>query len=302
MIAKLALTKPSLTLVDAEIGCPTYTKDLADAIVTLMNGTYVPGIYHLINEDEGVNWRAFAEEIFSTLGIAPVFTCVSGDAFPRLAKRADDVSMVNTKGPKLPSRRDALARFFRGPLKGGTTITLTGIPGLFTCTPHRFGDPRGWFSEVMNCDFLRSIGMDAPLVQINEGQSVKGIVRGLHFQRPPFAQTKLVSCTAGRLFDVAVDIRKGSSTYGKSFGVELSAENGMGLYISEGFAHGMMALEDGTRIRYHVFGSGYEPSAEGGLRWNDPSLQIAWPCIDMEPVANSRDANWTLFEETSSPF
>lgn len=302
IMAKLALTKPELTIVDEEIGCPTYTADLAEAMVKLLSGDYAPGTYHLVNEDEGKTWYGFAEEIFNALGIQPKKTAVSGDAFPRPAKRPKKIVLLNTKGPKLPSRRDALDRFLRGPLKAGIDIQLTALPGLFAFTPKRLGDERGWFCEALNFSLLRDLGLAYQPVQINEGQSRAGIVRGLHFQAPPFAQTKIVSCTAGRLFDVAVDIRKSSSTYGKWFGIELSAQNGTCLYIPEGFAHGMMALEEGTRIRYHLFGAGWEPSAEGGVRYNDPAFQIAWPDIETPLTANQRDAAWPLFSAFTTPF
>ncbi len=302
IMTKLALTKPELTIVDEEIGCPTYTADLAEAIVKLGLENYAPGTYHLVNEDEGKTWYGFAQEIFDVLGIAPKMKPVAGDAFPRPAKRPKKIILQNTKGPKLPSRRDALERFLRGPLKAGMDIQLTGIPGLFAFTAKRLGDERGWFSEAMNFAWLRDVGLEHVPVQINEGQSLKGIVRGLHFQAPPFAQTKIVSCTAGKIYDVAVDIRKDSPTYGKSFGIELSAQNGTCLYIPEGFAHGMMSLEDGSRIRYHIFGAGWERSAEGGLRYNDPDIHISWPDIGTTPQANARDANWQLFAEFSSPF
>ncbi|MEK9156834.1 MAG: dTDP-4-dehydrorhamnose reductase [Patescibacteria group bacterium] len=302
IMTKLALTQPKLTIVDEEIGCPTYTYDLAAGVVELLSGEYVSGTYHLVNEDEGKTWFGFAEEIFDVLSINPERTAVSSAAFPRPAVRPKNVILKNTKGPKLPSRRDALERFLCGPLKAGIDIQLTGIPGLFAFTPKRLGDERGWFSETLNFALLRDFGMQHAPTQINEGQSLKGIVRGLHFQAPPFAQTKIVSCTAGRIFDVAVDIRKNSPTYGKWFGLELSAQNGTTLYIPEGFAHGMMALEDGSRIRYHLFGSGWERSAEGGLRYNDPEIGIIWPEIDVPVSVNARDASWQLFSELQSPF
>ena len=303
IMAKLALTQPELTLVDEEVGCPTYTVDLAEATAALLEqGAYEPGIYHLVNEDEGKTWFGFAEEIFSVLGIDPKRKAVSGAAFPRPAQRPRRIVLLNTKGPKLPSRRDALERFLRGPLKAGMDIQLSGLPGLFAFTSKRLGDERGWFSEALSFALLRDLGLQHAPVQINEGQSLKGIVRGLHFQAPPFAQTKIVSCTAGRIFDVAVDIRKNSPTYGKWFGIELSAQNGTALYVPEGFAHGMMALEDGSRIRYHLFGSGWERSAEGGLRYNDPEIGIVWPEIDIPVSVNARDASWQLFSEFQTPF
>ncbi len=303
IMAKLALTKGELTVVDGEVGCPTYTVDLATAILELLGGTYAYGVYHLVNEDDGVTWLAFAQEIVATLGLSPKITPIAPVDFVRPAKRPLSSILLNTKGPKLPSRKDALARFLLGPFKKGMGIEQTSIPGLFAFTPPRNGDERGWFSEVLNVGMLRDLGLVSSFVQINEGQSLQGIVRGMHFQAPPFAQTKIVACTAGRIFDVAVDIRQGSPTYGAWFGVELSAQNGKMLYIPEGFAHGMMALEDGSRIRYHVAGSSWEPSAESGLRFDDPSLSIVWPELNPgKPQANARDASWKDFSDFTSPF
>ncbi len=149
---------------------------------------------------------------------------------------------------------------------------------------------------------LRNLGLRTDLAQINEGQSTKGILRGMHFQAPPFAQAKIVSCTAGSIHDVAIDIRKNSPTFGKHFAIELSAANGRALYIPEGFAHGLLSLEDGSRIRYHVFGASWEKSSEGGLRYNDPALEIAWPDVGVPFSANARDASWPLLSEFQTPF
>lgn len=302
LIVQRALTKPAITLVDEEFACPTYTNDLAVAVRALFDESYPSGTYHLVNEDDGVTWHGFAEEIFAVLGIDPVRSTVDGATFKRPAKRALSTMMSNTRGPKLPSRRDALTRFLLGPLKGGMKIEQTGIPGLFAFTPTRFGDERGWFSEVLSLVALRNLGLRTDLVQINEGQSTKGILRGLHFQAPPFGQAKIVSCTAGSVLDVAVDIRTASPTFGKHFAIELSAANGKALYIPEGFAHGLVSLEDGSRIRYHVFGASWEKSAEGGLRYNDPTLEIAWPEVGVPFSANARDASWPLLEDLHSPF
>jgi len=290
LIVQRALTKPAITLVDEEFACPTYTADLAVAVRSLLDESYPAGTYHLVNEDDGVTWNGFAEEIFAVLGINPARSTVDGSTFKRPAKRALSTMMNNTRGPKLPSRRDALTRFLLGPLKGGMKIEQTGIPGLFAFTPTRFGDERGWFSEVLSLVALRNLGLRTDLTQINEGQSTKGILRGLHFQAPPFGQAKIVSCTAGSIQDFAVDIRTASPTFGKHFAIELSAANGKAFYIPEGFAHGLLSLEDGSRIRYHVFGASWEKSAEGGLRYNDPALEIAWPDVGVPFSANPRDA------------
>lgn len=302
LIVQRALTKPAITLVDEEFACPTFTADLAAAVRALFDDSYPAGTYHLVNEDDGVTWSGFAEEIFTVLGIDPSRSTVDGATFQRPAKRALSTMMKNARGPKLPSRRDALMRFLLGPLKGGMNIEQTGISGLFAFTPKRFGDERGWFSEVLSLVALRNLGLRTDLVQINEGQSTKGILRGLHFQAPPFGQAKIVSCTAGSVCDVVVDIRTASPTYGKHFSIELSAANGKALYVPEGFAHGLMSLEDGSRLRYHVFGAPWEKSSEGGLRYDDPALGIVWPDLGVPISANTRDGSWPLFSDFTSPF
>lgn len=302
LIIRGALTKPEVALVNEEYACPTYTADLAVAVRTLFDESYPGGIYHLVNEDEGVTWHGFAEEIFAVLGIDPKRSMLDGATFKRPAKRAASTMMKNILGPKLPSRRDALARFLLGPSKDAMKIEQTGIPGLFVLTPKRFGDARGWFSEALSLMALRNFGLRTDLVQVNEGQSAQGVLRGMHFQIPPFGQAKIVSCTSGSIYDVAIDLRQTSPTYGRHFGVELSAMNGKSLYIPEGFAHGMMSQENDSRIRYHVFGASWEKFAERGLRYNDPALGIVWPQGKWQISANIRDTSWPLLAEFQTPF
>ena len=156
--------------------------------------------------------------------------------------------------------------------------------------PRRFEDSRGYFVETYNQRAAIAAGVTATFVQDNQSLSTRrGTVRGLHFQRAPEPQAKLVRIVAGSVFDVAVDLRAGSATYGKWCGATLSAEGGEQLYIPVGFAHGFCTLEDETTVAYKVDGF-YNKSAEGGLRWNDPDLAIAWPLPAADIHVSERDA------------
>jgi dTDP-4-dehydrorhamnose 3,5-epimerase len=151
------------------------------------------------------------------------------------------------------------------------------MPEIKLIKPRRFGDARGFFVETYNQRALAAAGITDEFVQDNHSRSeAVGTVRGLHFQTPPFAQVKLVRCSAGRIFDVAVDIRRGSPTYGRHVAVELSAANGWQLLIPAGFAHGLATLEPGTEVQYKV-SADYSPANDAGILWNDPALGIAWP-------------------------
>ena len=150
-----------------------------------------------------------------------------------------------------------------------------GIEGLYLIEPAVHGDSRGYFMETYNKRDMQEEGLDINFVQDNQSSSVKGVLRGLHFQKQ-YPQGKLVRVIKGRVFDVAVDIRKGSKTYGKWFGVELSEENKKQFYISEGFAHGFLVLSDGAEFCYKVTDF-YHPNDEGGIAWNDPAIGIIWP-------------------------
>lgn len=176
----------------------------------------------------------------------------------------------------------------------------TGIPDLVIVEPQVFGDARGFFFEAHNASRFEELGIEPGVVQINQSFSAAGIVRGLHFQTPPRGQSKLVRCIRGRLFDVAVDIRRGSPTYGKWFGVELSAENKRMLFVPSGFAHGFCALTD-CELLYLCGISGYDKAAEGGLRYDDPSIGIAWP-YDGELSGNERDLLFPDFSTFETPF
>lgn len=160
------------------------------------------------------------------------------------------------------------------------------LPGLVLVRTTDFPDERGWFRETYKASAFRDHGLRTDFRQDNLATSRRGALRGLHFQRAPSRQAKLVRCVAGSIHDVVVDLREGSSTFGTWKAVTLTAETGDGLYIPEGFAHGYLALEEGTAVAYKVTGE-YDPSAEGGIRWNDPGLGIEWPTDD--PILSERD-------------
>lgn len=166
----------------------------------------------------------------------------------------------------------------------------TPLSGVKLITPRRFGDNRGFFSESYSVKALAEHGIDTVFVQDNHSLSMtEGTIRGLHFQNPPHAQDKLVRCGRGRLFDVAVDIRKGSPTYGQWFGAELSFENGRQLLIPKGFAHGFVTREPETEIIYKC-SDYYHPETEGALIWNDPDIGIDWQIGTLSPVLSAKDA------------
>ena len=158
-----------------------------------------------------------------------------------------------------------------------TEIFRTALPDVIRILPSRFGDHRGFFSETYSQLAYANLGIEAVFVQDNHSLSAAvGTVRGLHFQVPPHAQAKLVRCGRGAIFDVAVDIRRGSPTYGRWAGFTLSAENGAQLYIPVGFAHGFATLEPDSEIIYKC-SDYYAPETEGALRWDDPDIGIDWP-------------------------
>ena len=145
-----------------------------------------------------------------------------------------------------------------------------------------------------------SIGLEQPFIQDNHARSEeKGVVRGLHFQNPPYAQSKLIWATHGAIFDVAVDLRRRSPTFGKWHSVVLSAENALRFYVPRGFAHGYMTLEEGTEVQYKV-DAYYNPSEESGIRWNDPELAIPWP--PLAPILSPKDAALPGIKELQTPF
>ncbi len=183
-----------------------------------------------------------------------------------------------------------------------TEFARTTLDGVLEITPKRFGDNRGFFSESYSQRDFEDHGIKTVFVQDNHSLSaIKGTVRGLHFQAPPSAQAKLVRCGRGSIFDVAVDIRCGSPTYGQWYGTELSFENGRQLLIPEGFLHGFMTLEDDCEIVYKC-SDFYAPQCDGGVRWNDPDIGIRWPGCGAEPVLSAKDETAPLFKDFTSPF
>ena len=180
-------------------------------------------------------------------------------------------------------------------------IKDTKLPGVKLLKPKRFGDHRGFFAETYNRRLYTELGVDVEFVQDNHSLSAAaGTVRGLHFQAPPHAQTKLVRCGRGAIFDVAVDIRRGSPTYGQWAGFTLSAENGTQLYIPAGFAHGFATLEPDSEIIYKC-SDYYTPETEGSLRWDDPAIGIGWP-VTGDAVLSEKDAVASLLADLNSPF
>ena len=167
--------------------------------------------------------------------------------------------------------------------------------------PTRHEDERGFFSETYSRSKYKKLGIDFDFLQDNSSLSWKaGTLRGLHFQAPPFAQGKLVRCGNGAIFDVAVDIRKGSPTFGKWEGYELSAENGYQFFVPIGFAHGFVTLKADSEIIYKCTDY-YTPKSEGTIRWDDPSIGIKWP-LSENPIINKRDATAPLLSEVETPF
>lgn len=180
-------------------------------------------------------------------------------------------------------------------------VQPTPLPGLLRIIPKRFGDHRGFFSECYNARDLADHGVTSQFVQDNHSVSEgSGTLRGLHFQGPPHAQDKLVRCGRGALFDVAVDIRRGSPTVGHWFGAVLSAENGVQMLVPAGFAHGFLTLQPETEILYKC-SDYYAPECEGALRWDDPDIGIEWP-LSGDPIVSEKDATAPALATLDSPF
>lgn len=173
------------------------------------------------------------------------------------------------------------------------------IAGLIEIIPRKFGDARGYFFESYSQKVFAEAGIDVTFVQDNESFSQKGVLRGLHFQKPPYAQGKLVRVSSGSALDVAVDIRKDSPTYGQHLTCLLDARKSNMFFVPPGFAHGFVALEDNTTFLYKCTDY-YQPSAEGGLMWNDPDLGIDWQITD--PLISAKDQVQASFAGFQSPF
>lgn len=167
-------------------------------------------------------------------------------------------------------------------------IIKTEIPDVMIFEPKVFGDDRGFFFESFNQKvFEEAVGRKVDFIQDNHSKSTQGVLRGLHYQLPPFAQAKLVRCVVGEVFDVAVDIRESSPTFGKWVGVHLSAENKRQLWIPEGFAHGFLVLSETAEFVYKTTNY-YSPMHDRGIVWNDPSIRIEWP-LKTEPLLSGKD-------------
>jgi dTDP-4-dehydrorhamnose 3,5-epimerase len=181
-------------------------------------------------------------------------------------------------------------------------IETTAIDGVVAITPPRFGDHRGYFSEVFKDAWFRENVADVTFLQDNESLSAQpGTVRGLHFQTPPFAQGKLVRCLAGRIMDVAVDIRTGSPSFGQWISWELSSENGAQLWVPPGFAHGFATLEPNSIISYKVTAP-YSPQHDRGVAWNDPAIGIRWPVDEKDMVLSDKDRSLPRLADVPSHF
>ena len=178
-------------------------------------------------------------------------------------------------------------------------LTPTTIDGVVVVTPERHSDERGFFARTFCAREFEEAGLRPHVAQANVSyNNHAGTLRGLHFQRPPAAEAKLVRCTRGRVYDVAVDLRPASPSFLRHVGVVLDAEEHNALYVPEGCAHGYLTLEDGCEVTYQV-SEFYSPGVEGGLRWNDPGLAIAWPAAVR--VISEKDANWPDLASASVP-
>ena len=179
----------------------------------------------------------------------------------------------------------------------GPQFEKLALAGLVLVHPVRHGDARGHFTETWREDLWAPAGVKGPFVQDNHSfSSQRGVLRGLHFQSPPAAQAKLVRCTRGAILDVAVDIRAGSPTFGEHVAVELSAENGKQLYLPEGFAHGLLTLQENTEVQYKV-SDYYSPGCDMGIAWNDPDLAINWPLDGALPILSIKDQGLPRFAD-----
>ena len=177
----------------------------------------------------------------------------------------------------------------------------TEFPGLIVYEPNVFEDNRGYFFESYNEKVFIENGMDMRFVQDNQAKSSYGIVRGLHYQLDPFAQTKLLRVLSGRIIDAVVDLRKNSPTYGKAYTIELSAENKKQLLVPKGFAHGYSVISETAEVFYKC-DAFYNKESEGGILWNDPALNIDWQIPVKKVVISEKDANQPLFENCRNTF
>ena len=177
----------------------------------------------------------------------------------------------------------------------------TEISDVFAIEPSVFQDERGYFLESFNLEKFEEFLCPIKFVQDNESKSSKGVLRGLHFQKPPFDQAKLIRCIEGNVLDVAVDIRKGSPAFGKYIKVHLSGENKKQLFVPRGFAHGFAVLSNSAVIAYKVDNK-YAPEYDAGIRWNDPNLNINWGLEENEIITSDKDAALPFLSELDTPF
>jgi dTDP-4-dehydrorhamnose 3,5-epimerase len=177
----------------------------------------------------------------------------------------------------------------------------TEIPEVILIKPRVFLDERGFFLEFYKESEFKQVGIKGNFVQANHSKSTKGVLRGLHYQLAPKSQGKLIRCIKGRMFDVAVDIRKGSPTFGKYVGVELSEENHSMFWIPQGFAHGFLTLSETVEVIYQVLGAEYAPEYERAVRWNDTDIAINWP-LEKEPILSAKDKSAPLLKDAEINF
>lgn len=181
-------------------------------------------------------------------------------------------------------------------------VTPLALEGVLMIVPKRFGDARGYLMETYRADAFRALGIEADFVQENQSLSARaGTVRGLHFQTPPAPQAKLVRALRGSAFDVAVDLRRGSPSFGRWCGATLTASGGEQLFIPRGFAHGFCTLEPDTEVAYKIDGY-YAPECDAGVLWNDPEIGIAWPVEPAEAILSEKDRKLPRLREIDSPF
>lgn len=183
-----------------------------------------------------------------------------------------------------------------------TEARKLGLGDVAELRPARHGDHRGFFSEVWSAPALAAVGIGTAFVQDNHSYSAQaGVLRGLHYQEPPAAQAKLIRVTRGAIFDVAVDIRHGSPTFGRWVGLHVSAEDWNQIYVPEGFAHGFVTLEPDTEVLYKV-STPYSPGHDRGIRWNDPAIGIEWPLNGLEPILSAKDQAAGLLADAAPAF
>ena len=181
-------------------------------------------------------------------------------------------------------------------------VLKTEIPGVLIIEPKVFGDDRGYFMESFNArEFAEKTGIDVTFVQDNESKSRFGVLRGLHFQLPPYTQSKLVRVVKGKVLDVAVDIRKGSPTYGKYVTCEMTEESKRQFFVPKGFAHGFCVLSDEAVFQYKC-DDFYHPEAEGAIAWNDPDVAIQWPVEAENVILSEKDKHHPMLKDFESPF